>query len=63
MEAGDFMISDLDKAGYQEFLIRMMPYASDEKEVHDLFQMLLEEDYHGFVKGLDFSTSKDRACF
>lgn len=57
------MISDLDKAGYQEFLTRMMPYASDEKEVYDLFQMLLEEDYSGFVKGLDFSTAKDRACF
>lgn len=63
MEAGDIMISDLDKTGYKEFLIRMKPYASNEKEVYDLFQMLLDEDYDGFVKGLDLSTSRDKACF
>lgn len=57
------MISDLDKVGYKEFLIRMKPHASSEKEVYDLFQMLLHRDYNGFVKGLDFSTSKDKACF
>lgn len=63
MEAGDIMISDLDKLGYKEFLVRMKPYASNEDEVRILFQMLIDEDYDGFVRGLDFSTSRDKACF
>lgn len=57
------MMSDLDKIGYNEFMVRMKPYASNVKEVHNLFQMLIDEDYDGFVKNLDFSTSKDKACF
>lgn len=56
-------MSDLDKVGYQEFLERMKPYASSEREVHELFQMLLDEEYEGFVKGLDLSTERDKACF